>query len=133
MPTTYNENHQIVISDDAARGGVTGHHVRYVLGLGLTGVTLAFAAIGIYFGYGNLESTFDKALAANPYELVRAFAPYAAVIVAGAALAALILGVWNAIWGRDEDASQMGMRLRVAVQFSLICVIMGVLYLSSYS
>ena len=132
MPTIYDENEGIVISDDAARGGVTGHHVRYVLGLGMTGVTLAFAAIGIYFGYGSLDSMFAKALATNPYELARAIAPYAATIAAGAVLAALLLGIWNAIAGRDENASQKGMRLRVVAQFALICVIMLMLYISAF-
>jgi hypothetical protein len=42
----------VVISTDDARAGVTGHHVRYVLGFGLAGVIVAFALIGIYFGLG---------------------------------------------------------------------------------
>ena len=32
------------------RGGVTGHHVRYVLAFGLAGVIIAFIVIAIYFG-----------------------------------------------------------------------------------
>lgn len=42
----------IVKSTDDARAGVTGHHVRYVLGFGLAGVVLAFVVIAIYFGLG---------------------------------------------------------------------------------
>jgi hypothetical protein len=40
-----------VLSTDEARQGVTGHHVRYVLGLGLVGVIVLLAAIyAFYFG-----------------------------------------------------------------------------------
>jgi len=34
-----------------ARGGVTGHNVRYVLAFGLGGVIIAFLIIALYF-YG---------------------------------------------------------------------------------
>jgi hypothetical protein len=33
-----------------ARGGVTGHNVRYVLAFGLAGVIVAFIVIAMYFG-----------------------------------------------------------------------------------
>jgi len=33
-----------------ARGGVTGHNVRYVLAFGLAGIIIAFAIVGLYFG-----------------------------------------------------------------------------------
>lgn len=39
-------------STTKARGGVTGHHVRYVLAFGLAGIIIAFIAIGLYFGVG---------------------------------------------------------------------------------
>jgi hypothetical protein len=40
-----------VVSKVDARQGVTGHNVRYVLGFGLAGIVIAFAAIYlIYFG-----------------------------------------------------------------------------------
>jgi len=42
----------VVKSTDAARAGVTGHRVRYVLGFGLAGIVLAFLVLGIYFGVG---------------------------------------------------------------------------------
>jgi hypothetical protein len=40
------------ISKNKARGGVTGHHVRYVLAFGLAGIIIAFIVIGLYFGVG---------------------------------------------------------------------------------
>ncbi len=41
----------VTTSTTKARGGVTGHHVRYVLAFGLAGIIIAFIAIG-YFGVG---------------------------------------------------------------------------------
>jgi hypothetical protein len=38
-----------VIEKDRARQGVTGHHVRYVLGFGLVAIVVVFAVI--YFAY----------------------------------------------------------------------------------
>ena len=35
------------LSTNKARGGVTGHHVRYVLGFGLAGIIAAFIIMGI--------------------------------------------------------------------------------------
>jgi hypothetical protein len=43
-----------VISADAARQGVTGHNVRYVLGFGIAGVVMSFAPIGLLSAYGIL-------------------------------------------------------------------------------
>jgi hypothetical protein len=37
-------------STTAARQGVTGHNVRYVLGFGLAGVVVAFLIVGTYMG-----------------------------------------------------------------------------------
>jgi hypothetical protein len=42
----------VVKSTDDARAGVTGHGVRYVLGIGLAGAVLAFVVLGVYFGLG---------------------------------------------------------------------------------
>jgi|GEM_PF-1863883 hypothetical protein len=42
----------VSLSTNKARGGVTGHHVRYVLAFGLLGIIIAFVAIGFYFGVG---------------------------------------------------------------------------------
>jgi len=38
-----------VVEKDRARQGVTGHHVRYVLGVGLAAIVAVFAVI--YFAY----------------------------------------------------------------------------------
>ena len=49
MPTV--ENNRIVETRTEARAGETGQGVRYVLGIGLVAVIVAFAAIYcIYFG-----------------------------------------------------------------------------------
>ena len=39
------EDPEIQLSTDRARGGVTGHHVRYVLAFGLGGIIVAFAVL----------------------------------------------------------------------------------------
>lgn len=120
----------IIISEDAARGGVTGHHVRYVLIGGMTGVVAAFAAIAVYFGYDRMAGTIAHALAQSPSDMLRAFAPNAMIVLTGAIAAVLLLGVWNMLAGQSENATQTGMRMRVVVQFALICVIMAILYAS---
>lgn len=132
--STYQENApHIEISEDAARGGVTGHNVRYVLAFGLTGIIAAFAAIGLYFGFDRIETAIAEGFARHPWQSIRDFAPYAGIIAAGAILAGLLLGAWNALWGWDDNQSQRGMRIRVVVQFALICVVMAILYLSTMS
>ena len=55
----------VIISEDDARGGVTGHHVRYVLAFGLAGIVIAFLAIGAYFGYDALTQAASKFFAAE--------------------------------------------------------------------
>jgi hypothetical protein len=47
------ENVPVNISKNGARGGVTGHHVRYVLGFGLAGIIFAFIVMGLLFGFGS--------------------------------------------------------------------------------
>lgn len=131
MATTYNETDGIIISEDDARGGVTGHNVRYVLAAGMTGVIAAFAAIAIYLSFDRLQQSVSTALSRSPSEAIQAFAPYAAMVLGVALLASLALGVWNLIAGRSEDDSEAFMRFRVAVQFALISVIMAILYLSA--
>ena len=131
MGTSENDAPRIIISTDAARGGVTEHHVRYVLSWGLTGIIAAFTAIGIYFGYDRLQEMTSHALAQSPSEAIRAFAPYAVIVVVGAIGAGLLLGLFNILWGHDENATQTGMRIRVVTQFALICVIMAIFYLSA--
>ncbi len=131
MAAHFDETHRIVISEEDARGGVTGHNVRYVLAFGMTGVIAAFALIAIYFGFDRLQANFAAALAQNPSDVLRAFAPNAAIVLAGAIGAGLVLGVWNLMSGRSENGSQSFMRFRVAAQFALICVIMAMLYVSA--
>ena len=50
----------VVISGNKARGGVTGHHVRYVLAFGLAGSIIAFVIIGLYFYYGKLTQAISQ-------------------------------------------------------------------------
>ena len=40
----------VSLSTNRARGGVTGHRVRYVLAFGLAGIVIAFIVIGLAFG-----------------------------------------------------------------------------------
>lgn len=128
---TYDEAHHIVsLTDDEARSGVTGHNVRYVLAFGMTGIIAAFAAIAIYFGFDALQERISSALTQSPFEILRALATYAAVLLGGAIIAGLVLGIWNMVSGRSDSGSQMFMRVRVAAQFALICVIMALLYVS---
>jgi hypothetical protein len=53
MMSTNNEDVPVKLSETRARGGVTGHNVRYVLAFGLVGVIIAFIALGIYYGLGD--------------------------------------------------------------------------------
>ena len=43
----------VALPTNKARGGVTGHHVRYVLGFGLAGIIFAFIVMGLLFGFGS--------------------------------------------------------------------------------
>ena len=131
MATHFDEAHRIVISEDDARGGVTGHNVRYVLAYGMTGVIAMFAAIAIYNGFDRLQAKISAALSHSPSEVVQALAPYAAIVLAGMIGVGLLLGIWNLISGRSDNDSQSFMRFRVAAQFALICVIMSMLYVSA--
>ena len=40
----------VIKNTSRARGGVTGHNVRYVLAFGLAGTIIAFIVIALYFG-----------------------------------------------------------------------------------
>jgi hypothetical protein len=124
---TDHDDREISLSGDDARGGVTGHNVRYVLGFGLTGVILAFAAVWIYLGYDRFAGALASTFAASPADVLRNLAPYAGLMLAGAVGAGLLLGLVNMIAGRSEDASQFWMRVRVIAQFAIICVLMAML------
>lgn len=50
MSASHDDKHRTIVSTQQARQGVTGHNVRYVLGIGLIGIIVAFAVVyGIYF------------------------------------------------------------------------------------
>lgn len=118
------------ISDEDVRGGVTGHNVRYVLGFGLGGIILSFAAVAIYFGFDRLTEMLSQAASRDPITMIRESAPYAAILLIGATAAVVLLGLWNRLSGRDQNASQTGMRIRVVTQFAVVCGIMAILYIS---
>lgn len=122
---------EVVISGDAARSGVTGHNVRYVLVFGMTGVIAAFALVAFSMGFGSVTERASAALARSPYEIAQALAPYAALVFAGAVLAGLLLGIWSLIAGRTENDTQAFMRARVVAQFAMICVIMAIFSMST--
>lgn len=130
MATHYDAHHPIEVSVDDARGGVTGHNVRYVLGFGLTGIFVAFAAIAIYFGFDQLQDKAAAAFAASPSEILRSLAPNAAIMLIGAIGAGLLLGLWHVLAGGSRDGSQSFMRARVVAQFALVCVIMAMFYVA---
>jgi hypothetical protein len=131
MAAFYDDTQHLVISTDDARSGVTGHNVRYVLALSMTGLIAAFAAIGIYFGFDAISERLSTAFARQPWEIVQSMAPNATIILAGAIVGGLLLGVWNIVAGRSEDDSETFMRVRVVAQFALICIIMAMLYVST--
>jgi hypothetical protein len=122
--------HQIIISEDAARGGVVGHNVRYVLTFGLTGVIAMFAAIALWAGYDELQARLSAALATSPSEVMKALSPYAAVVLVGAIGMGLLLGLWGLIAGRSLDDTERFFRFRVTGQFILVCLIMTMFYIS---
>lgn len=121
---------QIVISEEAARGGVVGHNVRYVLTFGLTGVIAVFAAIALWAGYDELQARLSSALATNPSEVMKALAPYAALVLVGAIGMGLLLGLWGLFAGRSMDDTERFFRARVTGQFILVCLIMAIFYMS---
>ena len=117
----------VVISGNKARGGVTGHHVRYVLAFGLAGTIIAFVVICLYFYYGKLTQTISQTSARiDPTTLVS----YAIPIALAAVAAVLLLGLWNMMPGGSPNTSQTLMRWRVVLQFIALCLVMAALYLS---
>jgi Hypoxia induced protein conserved region len=117
----------VVISGNKARGGVTGHNVRYVLAFALAGSIIAFVVIGLYFYYGKLIQTISqKSTRTDPTTLVS----YAIPIALAAVATVLLLGLWNMMPGGSPNTSQTLMRWRVLLQFIALCLVMAALYLS---
>jgi cytochrome bd-type quinol oxidase subunit 2 len=122
-----NENEiPIVVSENEARAGVTGHHVRYVLAFGLAGSVIALVLIGLYFGYDKLTQTISQ-VRVNYSVLV----PYAVLVAVAVVAAVLLLGLWDMVSGRSANTSQRVMRWRVVLQFIAVCLAMAALYLSA--
>jgi anaerobic C4-dicarboxylate transporter len=67
----------------------------------------------------------------GPVALLEGIAAYAVTFVIAAIVAVVLLGLWNSVAGRSENTSQMGMRIRVVLQFIIICAAMAILYLSA--
>jgi hypothetical protein len=125
---TYDEAHHIVsLTDEEARSGVTGHNVRYVLAFGMTGVIAAFTAIAVYYGFDDLHAWIAGAAHESPFHLMHAVAALAILGLFACLVVGVVLGLWNAVSGPTTDGSQTFMRLRVAIQFALLCVIMVML------
>jgi uncharacterized BrkB/YihY/UPF0761 family membrane protein len=125
---TYDEAHHIVsLTDEEARSGVTGHNVRYVLAFGMGGVIAAFAAIALYYGFDDLQAWIAGATQESPFHVLHALAAFAILVLFASLVIGVVLGLWNAVAGPSADESQTLMRLRVAVQLAVICVIMVML------
>jgi hypothetical protein len=56
--------------------------------------------------------------------------PYAILLTLAPIAVALLLALWNMVWGRGTNASQTVMRWRVVLEFIAVCLAMAVLYLS---
>jgi hypothetical protein len=130
MTAHYDQVNGVVISEEDARGGVTGHNVRFVLAYGMIGVVAMFAAVAIYNGFDRIQNNVSAALSQSPSDVFFGIAPFAAIMLAGAIGVGLMLGLWNLISGRTENDTQGFMRFRVAAQFAVICGMMAMLYVS---
>ncbi len=122
------EDVPVVLSEDNARAGVTGHNVRYVLAFGLAGSIIAFVAIGLYYFYANLIGTLRHASAG--FDLTE-LTYFAIPLALGAVAIVLVLGLLNMAVRPRPEISQQLMRWRVALQFIALCVVMGAFYLSA--
>src|SRR4029077_18986696 len=115
----------IVITGHEARGGVHEHRLHYVLAFGLAGGIIAFVAVGLYFGYGQLTQTISQtSTPTDPITLVS----YAIPIALAAVATVLLLGLWNMMSGGRPNTSQTLMRWRVVLQFFALGVVMAALY-----
>jgi Hypoxia induced protein conserved region len=122
------DNVPVILSGDKARGGVTGHHLRYVLAFGLAGSIIAFVLISVYFGYAKLTQMISQmSTQIDPTTLVS----YAIMIALAVVATVLLLGLWDMVSGRSLNTSQRVMRWRVVLQFVAICLVMAAVYLSA--
>ena len=64
--STNDEDVPVEVSNTKARGGVTGHNVRYVLAFGLVGVVVAFMALGVYNGLGDKPNAAPDSVTTPP-------------------------------------------------------------------
>jgi hypothetical protein len=119
-----NDSSGPVISTDDARAGVTGHHVRYVLGFGLAGIVIAFVILGLYFSYSRLMQIISQT--PIKFDLMNAVLLVVPIVLAGVVVA-LVLGLWNTT---RPEMSQKLMRWRVILQFIALCLVMAAFYLS---
>ena len=129
MATAHTHDKKVTLPTDAARGGVTGHHVRYVLAFSLLGSLIAFLAIGLYYGHGSLTQGILAILSPQDglaQRLVLDLVPLGLLAVGGV----LTLGLWNMASWQSPHASQVLMRWRVVLQFLALCLVMAALYLS---
>lgn len=55
---------------------------------------------------------------------------YLSYAAAAAVVVVLVMGLWNMVKGGSGNTSQKLMRMRVALQFVAIVVLMGVLWMS---
>jgi hypothetical protein len=89
---SYDSEVPVIVSGDGARAGVTGHHVRYVLGFGLAGIVIAFIILGLYFSYSRLT----QIIAQSPIKFDLTSVVFLAIPIALAAVVAvLVLGLWS--------------------------------------
>lgn len=119
------------LTEDEARGGVTGHGVRHVLAFGLFGAIAAFVAIGIYFGYDHVGASFSNALSLDPAAVLSDAAPFALIILLGGVAGVLLLKLWSAVSGPGDTPTQTGMRVRVVVQLIVVSIIMAFVWVSA--
>src|SRR5262245_33987024 len=101
MATAHTHDKEITLSTDAARAGVTGHHVRYVLAYSLLGSLIAFLIIGLSYGGGSLTQAVLSALSLQGLgqRLVVTLVPLALLAVG----AVLTLGLWNMASGASPQ------------------------------
>jgi hypothetical protein len=125
-----NDDDAPVLSGVEARAGVTGHHVRHVLGFGLAGSVIAFVAVAVYFYYAKLVDTLSHA--AGPIGFTK-LVYFAIPLALGSVATVLVLGLWNMVAKPRPELSQTLMRWRIALQFLALCLVMAALYLSAKS